>query len=131
MNGELWLSMMSSSTKALDLARDERIVLNSIVTGPEPAVEIKIIGTAVEESSRSVQEDYASTVAEQIGWQPVVGEFTLFRIDVADITYIGYDPQTHDQHVVRWPAGVEYVRAATTPTSLGPREEVRRILSRP
>src|SRR5882757_4803609 len=35
MDGELWLSMMSSSAKAHDLRRDPRILLHSIVTGPE------------------------------------------------------------------------------------------------
>jgi hypothetical protein len=104
------------------------IVLNSIVTGPEPAVEIKIVGRAMEEPRSSVHEEYASAVAEQIGWQPVVGQFTLFRIEIADVTYIGYDSETHSQHVARWPHGVEYLRAATTPTSLGAREDVRRIL---
>lgn len=128
MHGDLWLSMMSTSTKALDLARDERLVLNSIVTGPEPAVEIKIIGTAIKESTRSVHEQYATAVAEEIGWQPVVGRFTLFRVELDEVTYIAYDPQTHGQHVARWPQDVEYLRPATTPTSLGPREEVRRIL---
>jgi hypothetical protein len=31
--------------------------------------------------------------------------------------------------VARWPAGVEYLRASTTPTSLGPPQPVRRLLS--
>lgn len=128
MDGDLWLSMMSKSTKALDLARDERLVLNSVVTGPEPAAEIKIVGRAIQQSGRSLHEKYASAVAEQIGWQPVVGKFTLFRIALGEVAYIGYDPETHGQHVARWPEGVEYIRAATTPTSLGPREPVERIL---
>lgn len=129
MGGDLWLSMMSKSTKALDLARDERIVLNSIVTGPEPAVEIKIVGRAIQQADRRLHEEYASAVARQIGWQPVVGKFTLFRVAIGQVTYIGYDPETHGQHVARWPDAVEYIRAATTPTSLGPREPVQRILN--
>jgi hypothetical protein len=36
-DGVLWLSMMHTSTKARDLARDPRIVLHSIVTGPDAA----------------------------------------------------------------------------------------------
>jgi hypothetical protein len=101
---------------------------DSIVTGPEPAIEIKIVGTAVEENRQPVHERYAAAVAEEIGWQPVVGRFALFRIEIDDVTYIGYDPQTHGQHVARWPEGVEYLRPATTPTSLGPKERVRRVL---
>lgn len=45
MDGDVWLSMMRTSAKAIDLARDPRILLHSIVTGPEPAAEVKIRGT--------------------------------------------------------------------------------------
>lgn len=128
MDGDLWLSMMRTSTKAADLARDPRILLHSVVTGPEPAVEIKMRGTAHAVADREVQREYAATVAGQLGWRPVVGEFMLFVIDVGDVTYIGYDPGTSGQHVARWPAGLEYVRPAVTPTSLGLPQPVRRLL---
>jgi hypothetical protein len=128
MDGELWLSMMRTSAKALDLDRDPRIVLNSIVTDPEGAAEIKVRGTAHAEDSRALQERYATAVATEIGWQPVVGQFALFRIDIDDVTYIGYDADTHGQHVAQWPSGLEYIRPATTPTSLGPRQPVSRLL---
>jgi hypothetical protein len=128
LDGDLWLSMMRTSTKTRDLVRDSRIVLNSIVTGPEAGAEIKIRGTAREEMNTAAQERYAAAVTAQIGWQPVVGRFTLFAVDIDDVTYIGYDPQTHGQHVARWPAGVEFLRPATTPTSLGPPEPVQRLL---
>ena len=128
MDGALWLSMMRTSTKAADLARDPRILLHSVVTGPEPAVEIKMRGTAHPVADRGVQREYAATLAAQLGWRPVAGEFVLFVIDVGDVTYIGYDPDTSGQHVARWPAGLEYVRPAVTPTSLGPPQPVRRLL---
>jgi hypothetical protein len=129
MSGELWLSMMQTSTKARDLQRDPRILLHSLVTGPEAAVEIKVRGTARTETDREVHEQYAAAAAAELGWQPVVGHFTLFAVDVADVTYIGFDPETGAQHVARWPAGAEYVRPATTPTSLGTPQPVRRLLS--
>ena len=128
MDGELWLSMMSSSAKAHDLRRDSRILLHSIVTGPEPAAEIKARGRVRIESGRDVQERYAAAVASEIGWQPVVGKFTLFAVDIDDVSYIGYDPDTHGQHVARWPADTEFIRPATTPTSLGKPQPVRRLL---
>ncbi len=128
MDGVLWLSMMPMSTKAQDLRRDPRIVLHSIVTGPEAADEIKLRGLAREESSGDVQDRYAAAVAAQLGWQPVAGRFSLFAVDIDDLTYISYDPDSGDQHVARWPAGVEYVRAADTPTSLQPPQHVRRLL---
>jgi hypothetical protein len=129
MDGDLWLSMMSASAKVMDLARDRRIVLHSIITGPEPAAEVKVRGTVRAEHDRDVQRRYAAAVSAGIGWRPVVGEFTLFAVDVEDVTYIGYDAETSGQHVARWPAGTEYVRPSVTPTSLGPPRPVRRLLT--
>jgi hypothetical protein len=128
MDGDLWLSMMRTSTKVLDLVRDPRILLHSVVTGPEPAAEVKVRGTVRAEDDREVQRRYAAAVSAQIGWRPVVGEFALFVVDVDDVTYIGYDADTSGQHVARWPACVEYVRPSATPTSLGPPQPVRRLL---
>lgn len=58
----------------------------------------------------------------------MVGEFTLFAVDVEDVTYTGYDADTSGQHAARRPAGLEYVRPSATPTSLGPPQPVRRLL---
>ena len=110
MDGDLWLSMMRASTKAADLRRDPRILLHSIVTGPEPAAEVKVRGTVRTETGRPVQQRYAATVAAEIGWSPVIGEFTLFAVDIDDVTYIGYDAGSSAQHVARWPDGLEYLR---------------------
>lgn len=131
LDGQLWLSMMRESTKARDLYRDRRIVLNSIVTGPEPAVEIKVQAQAIQETDEAVHRRYAAAVAAEIGWRPVVGRFALFVVAIDAVTYIGYDPRTHGQHVARWPTDIEYIRPATTPTSLGPARPVRRILQSP
>jgi hypothetical protein len=128
MGGELWLSMMQTSTKARDLRRDPRILVHSVVTGPEAAAEIKLRGPVRFEDDRAVQERYAAEVGANLGWQPVVGRFTLVAVGIDDVTFISYDPGTGAQHVARWPAGVEYVRATTSPTSLGPRQPVRQLL---
>lgn len=128
MDAELWLSMMTTSTKAVDLRRDPRVCINSAVTGPEPGVEVKLRGSARVVHDPEVQERYAARVSAELGWQPVVGQFTLFAIDIFDVAQVGYDPETHGQHVARWPTGEEYVRPATSPTSLGPRQTVRPLL---
>jgi hypothetical protein len=60
---------------------------------------------------------------------PLPSHFTLFRVNVRDVTYIGFDAGTGAQHVARWPAGVEYLRPSTTPTSLGPPQPVTRLLN--
>ena len=54
---------------------------------------------------------------------------TLFAADVDDVTVIGSESETGAQYVARWPTGQEYLRPATTATSLGPPEPVRRLLS--
>lgn len=131
LDGGLWLSMMPASAKVRDLARDPRIVLHSVITGPGPAAEIKLRGAARAVADGEVQQKYAAAVAARLGWQPVAGEFTLFEIDVHDVTYIGFDPETAGQHVARWPAGLEYLRPSVTPTSLGPPQPVRRLLRGP
>jgi hypothetical protein len=129
MDDELWLSMMSASMKAHDLRRDPRVLLHSLVPGPEPSAEVKVRGTVREATDPKTQHRYAAAVADRIGWQPVVGRFILFAVDIDDLTYIGYDPDTGGQHVARWPADVEYLRPATTPTSLGPPQPLRRLLT--
>jgi hypothetical protein len=129
LDDELWLSMMSGSAKRRDLGRDPRVVLNSVITSPSPPAEIKIRGTAGAVTERDRQERYAAAVRHQLGWQPVVGQFTLFIIDVADVTYIGSEPGTGAQHVAYWPSGEEYIRPQLTPTSLGPPQAVSRLLT--
>jgi hypothetical protein len=99
MAGELWLSMMPASAKARDLHRDPRILLHSIVTSPSPQAEILMRGTVRAETARDVQRRYAAAVAAHLGWRPVPGEFTLFAVDISDVTYIGHDAETNAQHV--------------------------------
>ena len=129
LDGDLWLSMMSGSAKSRDLDRDPRIVLNSVITSPSPPAEIKLRGTARTVTEQDRHEQYAAAVREQIGWQPAAGQFTLFIVEVADVTYIGSEPGTGAQHVARWPSGQEYIRPQLTPTSLGPPQAVSRLLT--
>lgn len=128
MDGELWLAMMVTSAKVKDLRRDPRILLHSVIPGPQGGPEVKLRGTARAESDPAVQQRFAAAAAAELGWEPVVGEFALFAVDIDDISYVSYDPVDASQHVARWPAGVEYVRSSTTATSLGPPQPVRRLL---
>jgi hypothetical protein len=129
MEDELWLSMMHGSAKVADLDRDPRIQVHSIISGPEAAIEIKLRGTARREHDRKVQERYASKVRAELPWDPVVGDFALFAVDIDDVTYVGFTEGSGDQHVARWPGGQEFVRPATSPTRLGPPRPVRQVLS--
>jgi hypothetical protein len=53
-----------------------------------------------------------------LGWRPEEPWFHLFRIDVGDVTLVRY-AASGDQHVVRWPSREEFVRRATSATSVG------------
>lgn len=119
----------AGSARELDLRRDPHVLLHRVVTGPEAAPELKVRGRARPERDEGVQERYAARVAAEIGWTPVVGHFALYAVDIDDVTYIGYVPETGAQHVARWPAGVEYVRPTVTPTSLAAAEPTRRLLN--
>ena len=129
LDGDLWLSMMWQSRKAADLLVDSRILVHSIVTGPGgDEGEIKVRGRAVPVDDPQARLRYCDAV-ESLGWRPVEPYFHLFVVDIADVTYIRYE-SNGDQYVARWPAGVEFVRRATSPTSVGAPEPVTDLLRR-
>jgi hypothetical protein len=123
LDGDLWLSMMWQSRKAADLLADDRLLVHSIVTGPDGREgEIKIQGRAVPIVDSERRAHYCDAV-QSLGWQPIEPYFHLFVVDIADVTSIRYE-KSGDQHVARWPARVEFVRRETSPTSVGPPEPV-------
>jgi hypothetical protein len=127
--GDLWLSMGIGSRKAMDLRRDPRILVHSVVTSRNGETgEFKLRGTAAEESSGTVHAGYAQAVADGLGWRPQLGRFHLFRVELDDVTFIRWDDATNDQYVTRWPAGTEFVRRGTSATSLGPPEPYAELL---
>jgi hypothetical protein len=129
LDGELWLSMLLNSTKAVDLTRDPRVLVHSVVTGPDGGDgEFKVRGTARAETDPSVQRRYAAAVGEALGWRPTSGEFHLFAVDVDDVTVIRYVQATGDQFVTRWPRGGEFVRRGTSTTTLGTPEPHHELL---
>ena len=120
LDGDLWLSMMWQSTKARDLLRDPRILVHSVITSRDGAEgEFKIRGTARAENDPAVQRRYADAVAASLGWNPQPGRFHLFAVDIGQATFISYDTATGNQHVAMWPPGREFIRRATSPTSVG------------
>jgi hypothetical protein len=127
---DLWLSMGWGTRKAVDLTRDPRILVHSIVASRDgTSGEYKVRGHAITENEATVHEAYANVVAATLGWRPEPGRFHLFRIDVEDVTYIRWDDATNDQYVTRWPHGGEFVRRGTSATSVGNREPLHRLLT--
>lgn len=129
-DGSLWLSMMWRSTKAMDLLRDPRILVHGVITSRDGAAgELKLRGTARAEHDRLVQRRYAEVAASELGWDPQPARFHLFDIDIGEVTVISYDPGTGDQHAATWPPGREFVRLATSATSLGDPELVSDLIA--
>jgi Pyridoxamine 5'-phosphate oxidase len=125
LDGDLWLSMMLRSAKAMDLLRDPRVLVHNIVTNRNGADgEFKIRGTARQEDDPAVAGRYADTAASTLGWAPEPGKFHLFAIDIEHTAFIRYDEPTADQHVATWPPAHEFVRRGTSATSVGPPEPV-------
>jgi hypothetical protein len=126
LDGELWLSMMWRSRKALDLLRDDRILVHSIITGRDGGGgEVKLRGRAVPVEDLDVRARYISAVAV-LGWQPTEPSFHLFRVDIDDVAFVRY-AENGDQYVARWPDGTEFVRRATSATSVGAAEPIRQL----
>lgn len=132
MDGALWLSMMWQSKKATDLLRDPRILVHSVITNRDGGEgEFKIRGTARAENDAAVQRRYAQAVAQSLGWDPQVGWFHLFEVNVEHLTYIRYDPVTEHQHVAMWPPAREFIRQHATATSLKDPQPAADIISSP
>jgi hypothetical protein len=129
MDGDLWLSMMQGSAKARDLLRDPRVLVHSIVTGREGAGgEFKVRGTARPEDDPGVHRRYAAAVTSSLGWSPTPGRFHLFAVEISQVSFISYETATGDQHVAMWPPGREFIRRATSATSVGDPEPVSDLL---
>ncbi len=129
LGGDVWLSMMWQSRKALDLLRDNRILVHSIVTTREGTEgEVKVRCRAIAVDNREIRARYCDAVAV-LGWRPEEPWFHLFRIEIEDLTLIRYAP-SGDQFVVRWPSRTEFVRRATSATSVGPPEPVDDLFAR-
>jgi hypothetical protein len=129
MDGDPWLSMMQGSAKARDLLRDPRVLVHSIVTSREGAAgEFKLRGTARAQEDAGMQRRYTDTVTGGLGWSPTPRLFHLFAIDVAQVSFISYETASADQHVTMWPPGREFIRRATSATSVGDPEPVSDLL---
>jgi hypothetical protein len=125
LDGELWLSMMWQSTKARDLLRDPRILVHSVITDRDGAEgEFKVRGNARLEGEPAVQLRHADAVAENLGWRPDLKRSHLFAVDISEVSFVSYDTASGDQHVATWPPGREFIRRATSDTSVGPRQPV-------
>jgi len=91
--------------------------------------EFKVRGTARAEGDPGAQRRYAEAAAGSLGWYPTPGRFHLFAVDISDVSFIRYETATGDQYVAMWPSGREFIRRATSATSVGEPEPVSELLA--
>lgn len=103
-DGRLYLGMMWQSKKALDLLRDPRCAVHSVVqdtAGTEG--DVKIYGRALDVTDPAEREQYCRALQARIGWRPD-GDFHLFAVD---LTAVGYFVVSEGGHETRaWTAPV-------------------------
>jgi Pyridoxamine 5'-phosphate oxidase len=82
MEGTLYLGMMYRSTKALDLRRDPRVLVHTVVSDKDGKEgEAKVYGWARSVDEPEERDRYGRALYAQIGWRPE-GDFDLFAVDI-------------------------------------------------
>lgn len=100
--GRFYLGMMPRSTKALDLRRDPRCLVHSIISdkaGTEG--EFKLRGRAIEISDPDERERYCVALFEKIGWRPEGEDWHLFALDIEQAVYQAFENEQRKTAV--WP----------------------------
>ncbi len=91
--GELMLGMMWQSKKALDLLREPRCLVHSIITKKD--------GTARDIADLDVRETYSKALFEKIGFRPEGTEWHLFAIDIEHAALVAFEGE--QKTVQTWP----------------------------
>jgi len=87
--GELMLGMMWKSPKALDLIRDPRCAVHSVVANNNGTEgDFKLYGRALAVDDRERRARYCATIKARTGWQPEEPHFHCFAIDVESSGFV-------------------------------------------
>jgi hypothetical protein len=95
-DGVLYLGMMWQSMKALDLRRDRRCVVHSVVrdkAGTEG--DVKVYGRALDIADADERGRYCRALEARIGWRPD-GDFHLFAVDITEVGYFVVAGEGHE-----------------------------------
>ena len=83
------LGMMWRSPKALDLLRDPRCVVHSVVSDREGTEgDFKLYGRAVDMKDPERRGRYRQTIKERLDWAPDEPNYHLFAIDVESAGFV-------------------------------------------
>ncbi len=102
-DGVLYLGMTWRSRKALDLLRDSRITVQSIVSNKDGTEgEVKLYGRAEDVQSAETRRVYLEAVRREMGYDLPDGEgFHLFAVDIESAAYVVIEDG--EQKVRVWP----------------------------
>jgi hypothetical protein len=90
-DGDLMLGMMWRSPKALDLLRDPRLVVHSVVSRREgDEGDFKLYGRAVPVDEPDRRARYRATIKARIDWEPDEPNYHLFAIDVDSAGFVTF-----------------------------------------
>jgi hypothetical protein len=91
-DGELMLGMMWRSPKALDLLRDPRLVVHSVVsTRLGNQGDFKLYGRVVPvEPSEERRARYRETIKARIDWEPEEPNYHVFAVDVDSAGFVTF-----------------------------------------
>src|SRR5438552_5608037 len=95
-DGELMLGMMWRSPKALDLLRDPRCVVHSVVSdrmGTEG--DFKLYARAVDVREPERRAAYRAAIKARIDWEPEEPGFHLFALDVDSAGYVVFGDERY------------------------------------
>ena len=102
-DGVLYLGMSWRSRKALDLLRDPRITVQTIVSNKDGTEgEVKLYGHAEDVRSAETRRTYLEAVRREMGYELSEGEeFHLFAVDYQSAAYVVIEDG--EQKVRVWP----------------------------
>jgi hypothetical protein len=88
-DGELLLGMMWQSPKALDLLRDPRLVVHSVVSNRDGKEgDFKLYGRAVDVQDPERRAAYRAAIKARIDWEPPEPNYHLFAVDIDSAGFV-------------------------------------------
>jgi hypothetical protein len=102
--GSLCLGMMWRSPKALDLLRDPRCTVHTLVSKTDGSEgDFKLYGRALDVRDPATRRRYCDALFAKIGWKPEEPEFHVFALDILSA---GFAQTLDGKHVRKaWTAG--------------------------
>jgi hypothetical protein len=108
-DGDLMLGMMWQSPKALDLLRDPRLVVHSVVTtrlGTDG--DFKLYGLAAPVTEPPRRAAFRAAMKARIDWEPPEPNFHLFAVEIVSAGFVTFAEPRHglawdpDRGLRRW-----------------------------